>query len=113
MLDRPPSPYRVFFVRAVVDHLADLPRVREILGGAKRDRRVRDVADGNLNAAFLVNGPQDGACVKQALPYVRVAGESWPPDVKRANYEAAYLARLAPMWADSPPNSVPTIRSCS
>ena len=37
-----------------------------------------------------------GVCVKQALPYVRVAGESWPLDVKRANYEAAYLARLAP-----------------
>ena len=96
MLDRPPSPYRVFADRDVIDHLADLPRVREILGGAKRDWRVRDVADGNLNAVFLVDGPQGGVCVKQALPYVRVAGESWPLDVKRANYEAAYLARLAP-----------------
>ena len=96
MLDRPPSPYRVFSDRAVVDHLAELPRVSDILGGAKRDWRVRDVADGNLNAVFLVDGPQGGVCVKQALPYVRVAGESWPLNVKRANYEAAYLARLAP-----------------
>jgi 5-methylthioribose kinase len=96
MLDRPPSPYRVFAARDVVDHLADLPRVRDILGGAKGDWRVRDVADGNLNAVFLVDGPRGGVCVKQALPYVRVAGESWPLDVKRANYEAAYLTRLAP-----------------
>ncbi len=64
--------------------------------GAKRDWRVREVAEGNLNAAFLVDGPQDGACVKPALPFVRVAGESWPLDVKRANCEAACLARLAP-----------------
>ncbi len=96
MLDRPPNPYRVFADRDVVDHLADLPEVSEILGGAKRDWRVRDVADGNLNAVFLVDGPRGGVCLKQALPYVRVAGESWPLDVKRANYEAAYLARLAP-----------------
>ena len=96
MLDRPKGPYRVFADRDVIDHLADLPHVRDILGGATGDWRVRDVADGNLNAVFLVDGPIGGVCVKQALPYVRVAGESWPLDVKRANYEAAYLARVAP-----------------
>ncbi len=62
MLDRPPGPYRVFADRDVIDHLADLPQVRGILGGAKGDWRVRDVADGNLNAVFLVDGPQGGAC---------------------------------------------------
>ena len=96
MLDRPPGPYRVFADRDVVDHLAGLPQVRDLIGGAASDWRVRDVADGNLNAVFLVDGPQGGVCVKQALPFVRVAGESWPLDVKRADYEAAYAARLAP-----------------
>ncbi len=96
MLDRPNGRYRVFAERDVIDHLAELPRVRDLLGGGKGDWRVRDVADGNLNAVFLVDGPDGGVCVKQALPYVRVAGESWPLDVKRAAYEAAYLARLAP-----------------
>ena len=96
MLERPPSHYRIFAERDVVDCLASLPRVHEILGGAPRDWSVRDVADGNLNAVFLVEGPCGGVCVKQALPYVRVAGESWPLDVNRATYEAAYLARLAP-----------------
>ena len=96
MLDRPPGPYRVFADRDVVDHLAGLPQVRDLIGGAASDWRVRDVADGNLNAVFLVDGPQGGVCVKQALPFVRVAGESWPLDVKRAAYEAAYAARLAP-----------------
>ena len=95
MLDRP-GRYRVFADRDVVDHLAALPQARDILGGAQGDWRVRDVADGNLNAVFLVDGPRGGVCVKQALPYVRVAGESWPLDVNRATYEAAYAARLAP-----------------
>jgi 5-methylthioribose kinase len=96
MLYRPPSPYRIFADRDVVDFLAGLPHVRAILGGASGDWRVRDVADGNLNAVFLVEGPNGGVCVKQALPYVRVAGESWPLDVRRADYEAAYMKRLAP-----------------
>jgi len=97
MLDRPPGPYRVFSDSDVIDHLAGLQRVRDLLGGSPQDWRVRDVADGNLNAVFLVGGPAGGGvCVKQALPYVRVAGESWPLDVNRATYEAAYLSRLAP-----------------
>lgn len=96
MLDRPPNPYRIFADRDVVEHLAGLPGLPELLGGRPDDWRVRDVADGNLNAVFLVDGPTGGVCVKQALPYVRVAGESWPLDVRRADYEAAYLARLAP-----------------
>jgi 5-methylthioribose kinase len=96
MLDRPSGRYRVFAAGDVLDHLAALPRAREILGGGRNDWRVRDVADGNLNAVFLVDGPAGGVCVKQALPYVRVAGESWPLDINRAAYEAAYLTRLAP-----------------
>jgi len=76
MLDRPPSPYSVFADDDVRDHLEGLPEARAVLGGDKRGWRVRDVADGNLNAVFLVDGPEGGVCVKQALPYVRVAGES-------------------------------------
>ena len=96
MPEKQPSSYRIFSDRDVVDHLASVPRARERLGGGPSDWRVRDVADGNLNAVFLVDGPGGGVCVKQALPYVRVAGESWPLDVNRATYEAAYLSRLAP-----------------
>jgi 5-methylthioribose kinase len=64
---------------------------------------VREVSDGNLNHIFLVRRAADpdapGLAVKQALPYVRVHGESWPLTPYRAAAEARayrHLARLAP-----------------
>ena len=40
MLDRPPGRYSVFADRDVVDHLAGLPNVRDILGGEKSDWQI-------------------------------------------------------------------------
>ena len=90
------SEYRILDRAGVVDWLASAPELRAILGGAPSSWRVRDVADGNLNSVFLVDAPDGGLCVKQSLPYVRVAKDTWPLDVERARFEAAYLARVAP-----------------
>jgi hypothetical protein len=38
----------------------------------------REVGDGNINFVYIVEGPSGCICVKQALPYVRIVGESWP-----------------------------------
>ncbi|TVQ35466.1 MAG: S-methyl-5-thioribose kinase [Geminicoccaceae bacterium] len=57
------------------------------LGGEPRDWRVREVGDGNLNLVFIVEGPGGGLVVKQALPYVRLVGESWPLPLDRSWYE--------------------------
>ena len=64
---------------------------------------VREVSDGNLNRIFLVRRAADpdapGLAVKQALPYVRVHGESWPFTPFRAAAEARayrYLSRITP-----------------
>ena len=88
--------YRILDGAGVADWLASAPELSAILGGPPSSWRVRDVADGNLNSVFLVDGPEGGLCVKQSLPYVRVAKDTWPLDVERARYEAAYIARLAP-----------------
>ena len=45
------------------------------------------MGDGNLNLVFIVRGPAGGLCVKQALPYVRLVGESWPLPLERAFFE--------------------------
>jgi 5-methylthioribose kinase len=65
------------------------------------DISVREVSDGNMNRVFLAsNGAGTrGLAVKQALPWVRVAGPSWPMSPERADAEArAYeqVARVAP-----------------
>ena len=61
------------------------------LGGAPEEWRVNEVSDGNLNIVYVITGPAGGVCVKQSLPYVRVAGESWPMPLERAYFEQLYL----------------------
>ena len=48
---------------------------------------ICEVGDGNLNLVFLVNGKNIKLCVKQALPYVRCVGPSWPFPLSRTYYE--------------------------
>ena len=92
----PVSEYQALDEAGVLRWLAAEPALAEKLGGAPGDWRLRDVADGNLNAVFLVDGPRGALCVKQSLPYVRVAKDDWPLDVERAAFEAAYIRRVAP-----------------
>jgi 5-methylthioribose kinase len=43
---------------------------------------------------FIVSGERGRIVVKQALPYVRAAGESWPLSLNRAYFEQHALTRL-------------------
>ncbi len=69
------------------------------------DWQVEEVGDGNLNLVFIVSGPRGKAIVKQALPYVRLVGDSWPLPLYRAFYEYHALTRQAAR----DPGSVPVI----
>ena len=82
-----PEGYRALDDRSVAEYLAALPAIRARLGGEPAGWRVSEVGDGNLNLVFIVDGPAGDLCVKQALPYVRLVGESWPLDLKRAWFE--------------------------
>jgi 5-methylthioribose kinase len=83
--------------------LAALPEICARLGGRPADWRIREVGDGNLNLVFVVEGEADGVVVKQALPYVRMVGDSWPLPLERSWFEysalteqARYSGRLTP-----------------
>src|SRR3954468_22674086 len=67
--------------------LESSPQISDALGGRSRDWSIREVGDGNLNLVFIVKGPTGGVVVKQALPYVRLVGESWPLPIDRAHFE--------------------------
>ncbi|GMB82562.1 S-methyl-5-thioribose kinase [Shinella zoogloeoides] len=54
---------------------------------------VKEVGDGNLNLVFIVTGETGTVIVKQALPYVRLVGESWPLPLKRSFFEYHALKR--------------------
>jgi len=75
--------------------LAEIPPVRDRLGGDAASWRIREVGDGNLNLVFIVEGPAGGVVVKQALPYVRLVGESWPLPLERSWFEYSALVEQA------------------
>ncbi|PLT28969.1 S-methyl-5-thioribose kinase [Peribacillus deserti] len=52
-----------------------------------------EIGDGNLNYVFHIvdAGTGKGIIIKQALPYAKVVGESWPLTLKRAVIEANAL----------------------
>ncbi|HLZ97145.1 MAG TPA: S-methyl-5-thioribose kinase [Steroidobacteraceae bacterium] len=88
--------YRMLDAPSLIDLLAGLADLRPLLGPRPDDWRVSEVGDGNLNLVFIVEGPRGSVCVKQAVPYVRVAGPSWPIPLERAYFEHSYYAAVAP-----------------
>jgi 5-methylthioribose kinase len=95
-MEEPRSTYEILDPRSVPPLIAGLEPVRALLGGSPANWHVREVGDGNLNLVFLVDGPQGSVCLKQALPYVRVAGPQWPMSPERAHFENAYFRTVAP-----------------
>ena len=101
---QPPGGYRAEEYRILREadlrhYLAQLPAIAGQLGGAPQAWSISEVGDGNLNLVFIVKGATGGIAVKQALPYVRLVGESWPLPLSRSHYEYQALvhqARLAP-----------------
>src|SRR5256885_14122941 len=97
--------YRILHEAALRDYLAGLPDLKAQLGGEPSSWTIGEVGDGNLNLVFIVKGARGGVAVKQALPYVRLVGESWPLPLSRAHYEYLALAKQAQLA----PNLVPAL----
>jgi 5-methylthioribose kinase len=94
-----PVRYRVLDEATLPDVLLALAEARKRLGGSAGQWRVREVSDGNMNTVFMVDGPEGAVVAKQALPYIRVIGESWPFPISRIAFEHAALVeqgRLCP-----------------
>jgi len=86
------EPYEALNVDTLAPRLGGIAPLREALGAAS-GWRVREVGDGNLNLVFIVESDNGGLIVKQALPYVRLVGESWPLPLKRSFFEYHALTR--------------------
>jgi len=74
--------------------LGGLPALTDRIGVASA-WKVAEVGDGNLNLVFIVTGPLGKIIVKQALPYVRLVGDSWPLPLNRSFFEYNALTRHA------------------
>jgi len=87
--------YRILHEAALRDYLGGVPDLVALIGPEPVSWSITEVGDGNLNLVFIVKGDRGGVAVKQALPYVRLVGESWPLPLSRAHYEYLALSRQA------------------
>lgn len=97
--------YSALSVDTLGARLSSLSAITQHIGEETAAWNVREVGDGNLNLVFIVDGPSGSIIVKQALPYVRLVGDSWPLPLKRAFFEYHALTRQA----ERDPGSVPEI----
>ncbi len=96
--------YEALSPETLATRLGSVDSIRSRLGDPSQ-WTVREVGDGNLNLVFIVDGPDDSVIVKQALPYVRLVGDSWPLPLKRTFFEYNALVRQE----ERDPGSVPEV----
>lgn len=81
--------YHPLTEKEAIEYARTIPGLFE--GGAAL--ASREIGDGNLNLVFHISDPSSGASIilKQALPYAKVVGESWPLSLDRARIESEAL----------------------
>jgi len=87
------SRYEPLTTESLQWRLASIGALTELLGSAT-GWKVREVGDGNLNLIFIVESHHGSLVIKQALPYARVVGDSWPMSLDRTFFEFNALTRL-------------------
>ena len=95
--------YQALGVDTLGQRLGGVEAVASRVGGNPAEWHIREVGDGNLNLVFIVTGSTGSVVVKQALPYVRMVGESWPLPCSRVGYEAEALRTHARCCPDFTP----------
>ncbi len=85
------SDYHPLSVDQVPEYLASMPALKDRYPSPD-ELTCSEVGDGNLNLVFDVRLDGKGvAIVKQALPYLRCAGEDWPLGRQRMLFESKAL----------------------
>jgi len=77
-------------------YLFSLPHIKSFFNAGSL--RIDEIGDGNLNFVFLVTSAEDASkqlIVKQAVPYLRCVGESYPLSKERMTYEIRSMERFS------------------
>lgn len=99
--------YRILDAQSVIEYVRAHPKAGSVLD-VNAPLESAELSDGNLNFVFRVfekDHPSRSILVKQGVPYLRVAGESWPLSPARAGFEARSLElqhHLAPGLVPKP-----------
>ena len=97
--------YKILTSDILESYILAIDEVREYLEDGKIE--IEEIGDGNLNFVYRVKNQdsQKSLIVKQAVPYLRIAGEGFPLSRERMNYEI----RALQFYAKIVPNFVPKI----
>ncbi len=91
-----PMSYTILDASNLEAYLFSLPKIKAFFDA---DSLIIDeIGDGNLNFVFLVTSGSDASkqlIIKQAVPYLRCVGESYPLSKERMTYEIRSLERFA------------------
>ena len=81
--------YQAFTVQDAIE------RVRTLGLIGNEPVTAEEIGDGNLNLVFRIHAGDQHLILKQALPYAKVVGESWPLSLERAWIEQSALKEFA------------------
>ena len=99
--------YRPLNEKTIVDYLKSRTAMQEVME-AGGEFSFKEVGDGNLNLVFILESTHNSDVsfvVKQALPYLRVVGDSWPLTRERMRFEAGALQ----LYNDLTPGLAPKV----
>ena len=88
--------YTILDASNLEDYLFSLPNINTFFN--TDSLIITEIGDGNLNFVFLVTSGSDASkqlIIKQAVPYLRCVGESYPLSKDRMTYEIRSLERFA------------------
>lgn len=93
--------YHAFTEQEAVEYARQLPGIFS----EAAELESREIGDGNLNLVFHIKDKNSNNSIifKQALPYARVVGESWPLTLDRARIESEALIIQDQLCAGSVP----------
>ncbi|KAK8604453.1 hypothetical protein V6N13_099395 [Hibiscus sabdariffa] len=85
------SEFRPLDENSLIEYIKATPSLSSRISDTYDGLKVKEVGDGNLNFVYIVLAPSGSFVIKQALPYVRCIGDSWPMTKDRAYFEATAL----------------------
>ncbi|KAL5855449.1 hypothetical protein ACOSQ4_005251 [Xanthoceras sorbifolium] len=89
--------------KSLIEYIKATPSLSSKIGDNFDNLTIKEVGDGNLNFVYIVIGASGSFVIKQALPYVRCIGESWPMTKERAYFETLALKEHGQLCPDHVP----------
>lgn len=87
--------YEILTTETIPDYLRSLESMQSVFSDFD-SLEIEEVGDGNLNYVYLIrnaNRPAETVALKQAVPYLRVVGESYPLSRERMRFEIQALEK--------------------